>query len=797
MKQFQKLFILATALLFSQLSHAQQFYYSDKKKIYLTEDTSTLIIKAAHRTGQIELARQLRNYNLQSIDTTNKQGLIQVKKGKAGREEVIKQIRELKDVLYAWHSLKVDQTPLVPTGEILLQPKKGVEITAILSVAKAQKVLAVKKTNKYGVVTLLVNNDKDLFNIVNTIYESGLVEWAHPNFVAPIIPATDDPLFNDQWHLRNTGQFGGTAGIDINVENAWAITDGEPAIRVAVLDDGVQAHDDFRFGRLTSGYTPILGGGNGAPWPNGAHGQACAGIIGMEHNNSIGGAGVAPGCTIVPINMITGTETAAHGADAINWAWDEGAADVLSCSWSYGGAGMDVITAAINNARTNGRGGLGSIVVFASGNDGSAVSFPGNVNGVITVGALANTGSILGYSNTGASMDLVAPSGSSVSSNLTLTNPLNGIRTMDRPGTNGYTNGDYVSFNGTSASCPQVAGVAALMLSANPNLTEAQVRSILQTTATDMGATGFDNTFGYGRVNGCNALLGALNVSFTGVNSFCNGSTTYQVLNLPANVPVTWSITPAGVATLTTNGHSATLTRVDNGVVTLTASFACRTYTKNIIVGAPVVYSGSYTWSPNYPYGSSMGLAEEGSGLNTVCFTRPVTSVSTTMDIRGASNATWNGLVPPGVTWSQGGNNLSITFKALNQIGEFVLTATNSCGTTNKYYTFQTINCAQQRIASNAITLAEEQVKLSPNPANDQVTVTITKSSLQIASHEQADNTITLVKVYDVLGRLRKQQRINNRPSATINTSDLTNGIYFVEITNGQHTVRKNLHINR
>lgn len=800
MKQFKKTLLWVTTLLFSQLSYTQQFYYSDKKKIYLTEDTSTILIKTTSPTGKTELARQLRNYGWQGIDTVTKQGLVQLKKGKAGREEAIKQVRELKGVLYAWHSLKVGETPLVPTGEILLQPKKGIDLTAILSATKAQKILTVKKTNKYGVVTLLVGNDKELFNIANTIYESGLVEWAHPNFLAPAVSTTNDPLFTNQWHLLNTGQFGGVTGIDINAEPAWEIETGAPAIRVAVIDMGVEEHEDFGINTVLNGFTPVLPfTGNGRPI-GGAHGQAVAGIIVGRHDNNIGGAGIAPGCSIVPINVFTGIETSADFANGINWAWDEGAADVLSNSWSFNNANFDIITQAINNAMTYGREGRGSVVVFSSGNDYGAVSFPSNVNGVLTVGALANTGNILNYSNTGPSMDLVAPSGSSTSGNLTLTNPIDGIRTTDIEGTDGYTNGNYVSFNGTSAACPQVSAVAALMLSLNPTLTVAQVRSILQATATDMGPAGFDNTFGYGRLNACHALLGALNVSLSGNNSFCTGSSNYTMLNLPAGMPVTWSVIPAGVATLTANGHNATLTRMTNGngVVTLTAATGCHTFSRKITIGLPLIYSGSYTWSPNYPYGSPMGLVEEGSGLNTVCLTRPVTSVSATTDIRGASNATWNGMVSAGVTWSQGGNNLSINFKALNQIGEFVLTATNTCGTANKYYTFQAINCSQARTANNAIVaLNEEQVKLSPNPARDQVTITIAKNSLQTAVHEQADNTITLVKVYDVLGRLRKQQRFNNRPSATINTSDLNNGIYFVEITNGQHTIRKNLHINR
>lgn len=189
-------------------------------------------------------------------------------------------------------------------------------------------------------------------------------------------------------------------------------------------------------------------------------------------------------------------------------------ADVLSNSWGYLTSsqtqpGFDAIIQAINNARTQGRGELGAPVIFASGNNFGTindVAFPANVNGVITVGACNNAapaGDIWYYSERGASMDLVAPSGDV---------NLNGdVVTLDRMGAFGYEQGNYTfRFGGTSAACPQVSGVTALMLSINPNLTEAQVINILQTTATDMGDPGFDNTFGYGRVNACAAVRQAV-----------------------------------------------------------------------------------------------------------------------------------------------------------------------------------------------------------------------------------------------------------------------------------------------
>ena len=96
------------------------------------------------------------------------------------------------------------------------------------------------------------------------------------------------------------------------------------------------------------------------------------------------------------------------------------------------------------------------------------------------------------------------------------------------------------------------------MLSANPNLTEAQVRSILQTTATDMGTPGFDNTFGFGRANGCAAVSAALPLSINGDNAFCTTSNNYTIPNLPAGATVQWSASPSGIVTI--NSADATQT---------------------------------------------------------------------------------------------------------------------------------------------------------------------------------------------------------------------------------------------
>jgi serine protease len=476
--------------------------------------------------------------------------------------------------------------PLIPTGEIVFQPKANVDFQQVDMICKGN--ILFQSQSKYGTVTVKPKNIHELLSIANQIYESGLVEWCEPNFIIQIVKHQQmptDPLFNQQYYLNQNNN------IDIDAPEAWQLTTGLIGVRVAVIDDGVEAHEDLD-GRVLQGFTPLDSNGFGAPTNNLppvnegiiGHGQTCAGIIGATHNN-VGIAGVSPCAEIVPINIFNSwfldfsfpegqrlrwVEDAQNIAQAINWAWDDGQAQVMSNSWGYNTTNPNnipqsgQIIQAINNARTLGRGGLGSIVVFSSGNSNqsfSGVTFPANVSGVITVGAINQNGNIWNYSSRGPQMDLVAPSGN--------TGGNGNVVTTDRMGNLGYDPGNYTfTFGGTSAAAPQVSGVAALMLSVNPNLTEAQVRTFLQQTATDMGPTGFDNTFGYGRLNAQAALMAAL-PSFTGPNHVCTSGSTYTIQNAPQGLHITWQVSPGHWFQSTTQngtGASATIMAASNTV---------------------------------------------------------------------------------------------------------------------------------------------------------------------------------------------------------------------------------------
>lgn len=388
-----------------------------------------------------------------------------------------------------------------------------------------------------------------VLDIVTAISQKYDVEWCWPDMYVNIKMC--NPLYSQQYYLKNTGQNGGVANIDINVEPVWQITKGDSSIVVSVIDSGVDRNHEDLIGRLTSfGYTcgDVTGDGSPKNTVSGnmssckGHGTACAGII-AANDNTIGIKGVAPNVKILPVNIYpynvynnpSGQATLSEIASAIAWAAER--SDIINISLAIDDT-IDEIEDAINDAVSSGRNGKGCVVVASAGNDNpfKTVLFPANMNNVIAVGAVDKNGTIWYYSCKGSSLDLVAPSG-----NL----GMNGdVVTTDMMGSDGYNvTGNYInSFGGTSAAAPQVAGVAALMLSVNPNLTASSVKSILDSTATSLGVF---NSYGYGLVNAEAAVQRVIQSMTTPMHIsgpvVLHDTAVYEVSGLSPNMRVRWS----------------------------------------------------------------------------------------------------------------------------------------------------------------------------------------------------------------------------------------------------------------
>ena len=316
-------------------------------------------------------------------------------------------------------------------------------------------------------------------------------------------PVTDlvpnDPLFVDQWHLKNTGQPGrdgikGKVGEDINVGRAWNYATGT-GIQIAVIDDGLDiGHEDFNVvaGKSWDYRTNAYGDPSSS---TSSHGTGCAGLAAAKGNNNLGVTGVAFNARLVGYNLLSAT-TGEYGADAVT----KDLASNHIYSNSYGATDGNGLLApsdaawraAIDTGITIGRNGKGSIYTWAAGNGhggNDRSDYDGQVNyqGVLAIGSLNDQGLRSSYSEQGSNVLVTAYGGEFCSTHTTTT--------VDVSGATGYNDGitkpdDYTGqpnytrcMNGTSAATPEASGVVALMLEANPALGWRDVRAILAGTA--------------------------------------------------------------------------------------------------------------------------------------------------------------------------------------------------------------------------------------------------------------------------------------------------------------------------
>ncbi|HEX2899611.1 MAG TPA: S8 family serine peptidase, partial [Bacteroidia bacterium] len=230
-------------------------------------------------------------------------------------------------------------------------------------------------------------------DLANKFFESGMFAACEPDLMVDEANCVNDTHFGNQWGLENTGIWGGAIDPDINACDGWDNwTTGDPGTVVAVLDHGFEMnHPDLVANVFGTGFDSESG--TTPAQVLGSHGTACAGIVAAEQENSLGVSGVAPDCSIMSVsNSLAGSPASRIArADGIIWAYTNGA-DVISNSWSSSVA-YTVIDDAIDDALTLGRGGLGTVIVFATGNNNGAVSYPANSNDeIIAVGAMSPCG---------------------------------------------------------------------------------------------------------------------------------------------------------------------------------------------------------------------------------------------------------------------------------------------------------------------------------------------------------------------------------------------------------------------
>ncbi len=401
------------------------------------------------------------------------------------------------------------------------------------------------------------DDSRNAIEILTKSIEKGEIESFSPLIEKSFSPrfAPNDPYFDDQWHLNNSGQTNGEVGEDANVMEVWDSYNGSGVV-ISVIDDGVEhSHPD-----LTDNYISLHSydwcGDDPDPDPNSSdgHGTAVAGVAAGAGNNSVGVTGAAFGASIAGHRLIACGFSDSTAADALSY--HNGEIDIYSNSWGPFDSGniLDgpgpITIAAIEDSIYNGRSGLGNIYTWAAGNgldadDNSNYDGYSNMRYSIGVAAITHYGEQSWYSEPGANILVTAHSNGG-------TPDYEGITTTDITGNGGYDGGDVThDFGGTSSATPLVSGVIALVLEANPDLTWRDVQNILvhssrKNDASDsswnLNGAGHDvsHKFGFGAVDAGAAVSLALNWSSSGEES--NASFGPYTPNLEIdNGPSTWT----------------------------------------------------------------------------------------------------------------------------------------------------------------------------------------------------------------------------------------------------------------
>jgi thermitase len=361
--------------------------------------------------------------------------------------------------------------------------------------------------------------------IIDEYYKTGEIEYSEPDYKGSgggaqgIIP--NDQYYFRQWGLKNNGTFSlspSIAGADIDMENGWSIEQGDSNIVVGIIDSGTKLdHPEFA-GRIwtnkdeipnngidddNNGYIDDVKGWDFAnidnnPTDDYGHGTNVTGIIGANGNNSIGYAGVDWSCKLMILKGLDNNNSGYYSwwSNAIYYAVDNGAKVI---NMSLGGLSTSItLQNAVNYALINNV----VVVVCMMNSNSNTVYYPAGFNGVIAVGSTNSNDarsnpffwSLTSGSNYGSHISVVAPG-----------NYIYGLYHLSS------TNYGYY-WGGTSQATPLVSGLASLLLAQNPNRTPVQIKSIIETTAEDQvgnpdeDTPGWDQYYGYGRINAFNAL---------------------------------------------------------------------------------------------------------------------------------------------------------------------------------------------------------------------------------------------------------------------------------------------------
>ena len=345
-------------------------------------------------------------------------------------------------------------------------------------------------------VAAVLKNDVDIVTVpegqelavIRALSADPQVRYAEPNYIVHAFATPNDPDYPSQW-----------AYTKIQAPAAWNIVTGSTNVTIAIIDSGIDENHPDLAAKIVPGYDFI--DSDGDPHDLNGHGTHVAGIAAAVTNNGVGVAGMAWGAKIMPVRVLdaAGNGSTTDVAAGIGWAQIMGA-QIINLSLG-GPSGSQTLLDAITSAHN-----AGILVVAAMGNNSTAPEYPAAYANVMAVSATDQADNRAPYSNYGAHNDIAAPGGWGTCHSLSAiysTLPTYAVY-LNSTGCNYYQK--YDALQGTSQATPFVSGLAALLWSMEPTLTADQVEQVIEDTAFDLGAPGWDQYYGWGRINALAAV---------------------------------------------------------------------------------------------------------------------------------------------------------------------------------------------------------------------------------------------------------------------------------------------------
>ena len=454
--------------------------------------------------------------------------------------------------------------------------------------------VSVSPYNGFRRVRVPINTS--VYQVSSNLNQNPLVDFAEPNYIRTANFVPNDPLYQYQWHLNNP-----------MMQQTWDQSVGSNVI-VAVFDTGIAHRNGGGYALAPdlaeTGFIPGYDFVNDDPYPDddNRHGTHIAGVIAQSTNNLYGGSGVAPDCILMPVKVLddTGAGSVADIVDAIYFAVNNGA-QILNMSYGFVTSPSASEEEAVNYAVSQ-----GVTIICSGGNEATnEAHYPSSYGATICVTATRYDLSFADtYSNFGPDVDVCGPGGD-LKEDINNDGYPDGIYQQTHSGTD-FKDFDFYFAEGTSCAAAFVSGVTALVIArAGRTLSPAEVRQILQTTATDLGDPGWDQFFGWGLVNPLAAVQAA--VSYTTASTFGprTGIPAINPINFPtynyqSSVPsVGLSVNPISEGSIyqTNAGFVTAAQPVNQNIRTLTTPFSSGYASSGNII--------QNNWSPIIP--SSLG----------------------------------------------------------------------------------------------------------------------------------------------------------------------------------------------